>query len=111
MEKCRNNVGAWNTKRIAHPGAEGLRVLCRQGPGDDTRRDLWRDAVGREEQRQLHNIQNLINLGKQVLVYFAPEKHFANLLLNGTLTNCFNVVTLPSSQMHSSKFDAKCLLT
>jgi hypothetical protein len=80
MERCRNNVGSWPTKRVSHSGkskdfayyaAKDLAMAQDAKCGVM----LW---DGRSK-GTLNNIQNLLRLGKKTLVYFGPDKVFHKL--------------------------------
>jgi adenine-specific DNA-methyltransferase len=93
MDSCRNNVGAWETKRVVRPGVE--KNFAYYAAKDLA---MTRDAAcgimlwDSKSKGTLHNIQNMIAVGKQVLVYFAPEKAFRKLIseedLQELLLNC-----------------------
>ena len=80
MDRCRNNVGSWPTKRISHVGrskdfayyaAKDLAMAQDAKCGVM----LW---DGRSK-GTLNNIQNLLRLGKKTLVYIGTDKAFHKL--------------------------------
>jgi len=80
MDNCRNNLGAWQTKPILRPGAPrdfAYYAAKDRAMAEDAKCGLmlW-DA---KSKGTLNNIQNILDLGKKVLVYFAPEKTFYKL--------------------------------
>ncbi len=81
MDRCRNNIGGWATKRISRP--PGPRDFAYYAAKDKAMADdakcgmmLW-DG---ESKGTLNNIQNLIAAGKKALVYFSPESTFYKLV-------------------------------
>jgi hypothetical protein len=77
MEHCRNNLGNWPVKHVATPpdrtgfayyAAKDLAMAHDAKCG----MMLW-DG---KSKGTLNNIQQIINAGKQVLVYMAPQKAF-----------------------------------
>src|SRR5215469_2668633 len=77
MEKCRNNVGAWPTRRIDPPaGSKGFSYYAAKDfvMAEEAQCGvmLW-DA---KSKGTLQNMLNLIGAGKRTLVYFAPTKDF-----------------------------------
>lgn len=75
MEHCRNNLGNWPTKNVATPpnrtgfayyAAKDLAMVQDANCG----MMLW-DG---KSKGTLNNIQQMINTGKKVLVYLAPQK-------------------------------------
>lgn len=80
MDQCRNNLGAWQTKSISRPGAPrdfAYYAAKDRAMAEDAKCGvmLW-DA---RSKGTLNNIQNILGLGKKVLVYFATEKTFHKL--------------------------------
>ncbi len=77
MEECRNNIGAWPTRRINSPNerkdftyyATKDLAMCKEAQCGMM---LW-DA---KSKGTLQNILNLVEAGKRTLVYFAPTKDF-----------------------------------
>jgi hypothetical protein len=77
IEECRNNVGAWPTRRIQPPpGSKGFSyysakdfVMAEEAQCGVM---LW-DA---KSKGTLQNMLNLVGAGKRTLVYFAPSKDF-----------------------------------
>ncbi len=77
MEECRNNVGAWPTRRVEPPA--GSRGFSYYAAKDFVMAEeaqcgvmLW-DA---KSKGTLQNMLSLIAAGKRTLVYFAPSKDF-----------------------------------
>lgn len=75
MDRCRNNLGAWPTKQIQRPGAAkdfAYYAAKDLAMAQDAQCGmmLW-DG---ESKGTLNNIQNLLQAGKKVLVYLAPEQ-------------------------------------
>jgi hypothetical protein len=77
VEECRNNIGAWPTRRIDPPNerkdfsyyaAKDL-VMCKEAQCGVM---LW-DA---KSKGTLQNMLNLVRAGKRTLVYFAPNRDF-----------------------------------
>lgn len=86
MDRCRNNIGGWATKRISRPS--GPRDFAYYAAKDKAMADdakcgmmLW-DG---ESKGTLNNIQNLLGSGKKALVYFSPESTFYKLVTNDDL--------------------------
>jgi hypothetical protein len=81
MERCRNSVGTWPTKQVAHAGtAKDFAYYAAKDLA------MARDAKcgvmlwdGRSK-GTLNNIQNLVRPGKRTLVYFGPERVFHKLV-------------------------------
>jgi hypothetical protein len=80
MASCRNNIGSWETRRIAA-------ASTKKGFDYYATKDI---AMAREAQcgfmlwdgksrGTLHNVLNLIGANKKVLVYFSPDKSFHKL--------------------------------
>jgi hypothetical protein len=93
MDRCRNNLGGWSTKRIARPA--GPRDFAYYAAKDKAMADdakcgmmLW-DG---ESKGTLNNIQRLLAAGKRILVYFSPESAFYKLVtsddLNALVSRC-----------------------
>jgi len=93
MDRCRNNIGAWSTKRIG--GSGGPRDFAHYALKDKAMADdakcgmmLW-DG---ESKGTLNNMRNLLAGGKKVLVYFSPTKDFYKLAsmddLNALISRC-----------------------
>jgi hypothetical protein len=77
MEECRNNVGAWPTRRVEPPaGSKGFSYYAAKDfvMAEEAQCGvmLW-DA---KSKGTLQNMLNLIRAGKRALVYFAPTKDF-----------------------------------
>jgi hypothetical protein len=77
MEECRNNVGAWPTRKIQPPpGSKGFSYYAAKDfvMSDEAHCGvmLW-DA---KSKGTLQNIFNLVGAGKRALVYFAPTQEF-----------------------------------
>ncbi len=77
MEDCRNNVGAWPTRRIQPPpGSKGFTYYAAKDfvMAEEAQCGvmLW-DA---KSKGTLQNVLNLVGAGKRTLVYFSPTKDF-----------------------------------
>jgi len=75
MDACRNNVGAWQARRLSFPAARkdfAYYATKDLAMAQDAKCGvmLW-DG---KSKGTLNNIQNLLAAGKKVLVYFAPTK-------------------------------------
>jgi len=93
MDRCRNNIGGWATKRIARPAGPrdfAYYAVKDKAMADDAKCGLM--LCDGESKGTLNNIQNLIAVGKRVLVYFSPEGAFYKLAtsddLNGLVSRC-----------------------
>jgi hypothetical protein len=116
MDTCRNNVGGWETKRITRPGAQ--RNFAYYAAKDLAMTQdatcgvmLW-DA---KSKGTLNNIQNMIDLGKHILVYFAPEKAFHRLTskrdLHELLQRCDRNVIADAQQQIQRKMQVDSQLS
>jgi hypothetical protein len=103
MDKCRNNLGAWPTKQIRQPGAP--RDFAYYAAKDLAMTEDAKCGVmlwDGKSKGTLNNIQNILGLGKKVLVYFAPEKEFHKLAsereLHELLQRCDRTVIQDAQQ-------------
>ncbi|NUM55819.1 MAG: hypothetical protein HUU46_19435 [Candidatus Hydrogenedentes bacterium] len=77
---CRNNLGNWCTRQIETDCATGnfwFYAAKDIAMSDDA--DYGLMVWDGESAGTVHNILNLVDKGKPVVVYFAPESRFANL--------------------------------
>ena len=88
-ERCRNNIGQWETKFIEtgedHKGFDYYAVKDMEMAKDASYGFMIWDGKSRGT---LNNIINLLNLEKRVLVYFSPENHCY------TLKSCRDIMGL-----------------
>lgn len=80
MERCRNNIGAWPTKRISYSGKP--RDFAYYAAKDLAMAQDAKCGVMLWDGRSkgtLNNIQNLLHMGKKTLVYLGIGKAFHKL--------------------------------
>ena len=80
VNECRNNVGGWETRQVSVPSqTTGFAYYAAKdlAMAEDAKCGvmLW-DG---KSKGTLNNVQNLVDLGKKTLVYFAPTKKFYKL--------------------------------
>lgn len=78
--ECRNNIGQWETRHIEMKGMEkNFAFYAAKDKAMSEEADyglmLW-DGVSNGT---LNNVLNLVERGKQVAVYFSPQKKFFNI--------------------------------
>lgn len=93
MEECRNNVGAWPTRRIQPPlGSKGFTYYAAKDFAMSKEAQCGVMLWDGKSKGTLQNMLNLIGAGKRTLVYFAPTKNFHVLTndhdLQGLLARC-----------------------
>jgi hypothetical protein len=91
MDRCRNNIGAWPTKRIGHLGTPkdfAYYAAKDRAMAEDAKCGLmlW---DGRSK-GTLNNIQNLLHLGKKTLVYLGTDRTFHKLSSEEDLQRLLN---------------------
>lgn len=88
---CRNNIGEWETHQVSPANGErgfwfyAAKDIAMSGVADYGLMIWDGESVG-----TVHNILNLLGRGKLVVVYFAPEKGFANLRTSDDLEALLN---------------------
>lgn len=112
MDRCRNNLGAWPTRRISRPGAR--KDFAYYAAKDHAMAEDAKCGVmfwDGKSKGTLNNIQNLIRLSKKTLVYMAPEEAFYKLSsakdLDELLDRCDRSVIERAQQQIESKISCQ----
>ena len=86
MDRCRNNVGDWQTRTIASKsGKKGFAYYATKDLAMAREAKCGVMLWDGKSKGTLNNIINLMKEGKKVLVYFAPDKTFYKLSNEGDL--------------------------
>jgi hypothetical protein len=90
MERCRNNIGGWQTRPITAPSkAKGFEYYAAKDAAMAQEAKCGLMLWDGESRGTLNNVLNLLGHSKTVLVYLGPRKSFYKLSNEGDLDALF----------------------